>query len=272
MAFLSPLPDTPCAFCHEGADAPAREVHESEGATTHYEQSRSGLLATAAGLGIEGEDRFDWLVDMALVESSHILGPAPEGETPQLRPEFERLFSKFRIGGTSFTFEDPVTGDLTHAPILRCESCHADEDFLGDEAHGRRVAAGIIDRMRELTVRTAEAERIQLAARRGGVEARHISTEIDQAVDSQIQLEVLLHSFSVDEDSEFVAVFETGMEHANSALAAGQGALDELAFRRRGLAVALVFIVLVLIGLGLKIRELSVRDAAKESGFPPSSA
>ena len=24
LAFLSPLPDTPCAFCHEGADAPAR--------------------------------------------------------------------------------------------------------------------------------------------------------------------------------------------------------------------------------------------------------
>ncbi len=271
LAFLSPLPDTPCAFCHEGADAPAREVHEPEGTTTHYEQARSGLLATAAELGIEGEDRFDWLVDMSLVQPSHVLGAAPEGDVPQLRPEFERLFNKFRIGGTSFTYEDPVTGDLTRAPILRCESCHAGEDLLGEEAHGRRVAAGIINRMRELTVRTAEAERIHLAARRGGVEARHISTEIDLAVDSQIQLEVLLHSFSVDEDSDYVAAFETGMEHANAALAAGQDALDELSFRRRGLAVALVFIVLVLIALGLKIREISLRDAAKDSGLPPST-
>jgi hypothetical protein len=271
LAFLSPLPETPCAFCHEGADAPSREMHEPEGGRTHYEEAIAGLLATAAEQGIEGEERYDWLVDQALVLPTHTLGPAAAGETPQLRPEFDRLFTRFRIGRTSFTYEDPVTGETARAPILRCGSCHASEEILGEDAHGRRVSAGIVNRMRQLTVRTAEAERINLRARRGGVEARDISNEIDQSVDAQIQLEVLLHSFDVDEDSEFVAAFDAGMEHATAALAAGQEALDELAFRRRGLVVALAVIILVLVALGLKIRELSVRDAARESEQTPPS-
>ena len=47
------------------------------------------------------------------------------------------------------------------------------------------------------------------------------------------------------------------MEHALGGFAAGGDALAELAFRRKGLAVSLVIIVLVLIGLGLKIRQIS---------------
>jgi regulator of sirC expression with transglutaminase-like and TPR domain len=40
-------------------------------------------------------------------------------------------------------------------------------------------------------------------------------------------------------------------------LEAARKALEELAFRRRGLAVSLGLIVLVLIGLALKIRQIS---------------
>jgi hypothetical protein len=114
--------------------------------------------------------------------------------------------------------------------------------------------------MRELTSRTARAERLLLAAQRGGVHTRNAAEQIDQAVDTQIQLEVLLHSFSAAEDGPFAAKHEEGLEHASAALEAGQEALGELAFRRRGLAVSLVFILLVLVGLGLKIRQISDRQ------------
>jgi hypothetical protein len=39
--------------------------------------------------------------------------------------------------------------------------------------------------------------------------------------------------------------------------------MDELGFRRRGLVIFLVFVVLVAVGLAFKIRELSARDAAR---------
>jgi len=56
-----------------------------------------------------------------------------------------------------------------------------------------------------------------------------------------------------------------GIAHADAALVAGEEALGELLFRRQGLAVALVLIVFVLIGLALKIRELSARERAAAS-------
>ena len=98
-----------------------------------------------------------------------------------------------------------------------------------------------------------------LAAQRGGVQTSDAAEQIDGAVDTQIELEVLLHQFATGEDSSFVAKYKEGLEHADAALGAGQGALGELAFRRRGLAISLIIILLVLIGLGLKIRQLSDR-------------
>ena len=121
--------------------------------------------------------------------------------------------------------------------------------------------------MRELTSRTARAERILLAAQRGGVHTRNAAEQIDQAVDTQIQLEVLLHEFTAGEDSQFAAKYEEGLEHANAALESGQDALGELTFRRRGLAVSLVIILLVLVALGSKIRQISER----QSGEPERS-
>jgi len=227
LAFLSPLPDTPCAFCHEGAAAATREAGDPEGAAGDYEQARSELLALAADMGIDGEDRFDWLVDMTLTQPSHTMASTPEGGAPRLRPAFERLFTRFRIGKTFYEYEDPGTGELVRAPVLRCAGCHADEDFLGDQAHGRRVAAAIINRLRELTARIAEAERAQLAARRSGVDTQHISTDIGMASDSLTELVVLLHSFSTDEGSEFLRVYAEGMVYASGALEAAREALDE---------------------------------------------
>jgi hypothetical protein len=89
------------------------------------------------------------------------------------------------------------------------------------------------------------------------VETRHAQQEIDRAIDAQIELEVLLHSFSIDPDGAFVAKHQAGMEHAREALSASQEALGELSSRRIGLWISLGFIALLLWGLAWKIRELS---------------
>ena len=52
-----------------------------------------------------------------------------------------------------------------------------------------------------------------LTARQGGVEVRDALAEIDQAVDSQIELEVLVHGFATGEGTEFDAIHAEGLEH-----------------------------------------------------------
>lgn len=261
LAMLGSLPDTPCAFCHEGSGPLANDVLEPEARRESYRQVRDSLLAAAGHQGLKGDERFDWLVDQALVLPTHTL-PAGEEGTGALRPAFERLFTKFRIGKTTFTYDDPVSGKPVRAAVVRCPDCHGAEPLLGNDPLGHRTAGEMLGRMQELTALTARAERILLAARRGGVETRQAVTEVDAAVDAQIELEVLVHTFSSDPKGAFAQKHTEGIGRARAALAAGQSALGELAFRRKGLAVSLVLIVMVLIGLAAKIREISRRDEA----------
>ena len=267
VALLSPLPETPCAFCH--LRVPVAEVEpEPERRRRHFLETEAGLLARAADQGLEGDPRFDWMVDQALVLPFHTLPADSDSDRPPaLRPEFAELFEKFRIGKTSYAYLDPATGEPAVARVRRCGECHAAEPMLGDEPTGLTTAHELSRRMNELTALTASAERVMLAARRGGVEAHAGLAEVEQAVAAQIALEALVHTFSTAAGGAFDERHREGLEHARAALAAGHEALDELAARRRGLAVALAVIVLFLIALALKIRRLSV---AAEGSPPPS--
>jgi hypothetical protein len=260
IGMLSPPPPTPCEFCHGANALVAAELEEPEAIRKSHLETRDRLVAEAEAQGLEGEALFNWLIDQALILPNHTLATSDEGEIV-LRLEFERLFKKFRLGKTVYTYEDPVTGEPVEANVIRCDTCHANEPVLAADSRGLQVSRAIQNRMQELTSMTAGAERVLLRARRGGVETREALGEIDQAVDAQIGLEVLVHGFSVDEDSEFMATHARGMEHAEAAFAAGVDAIDELRFRRKGLFVSLLVIALVLFGLGFKIRSMSGRPS-----------
>jgi len=285
VAMLAPLPEIPCAFCHEGGgpldvEADGDLPEEPQKIRQHYEQTRDGLLARAREKGLEGVDLFDWMVNQALLIEPHQRGNRPAAEEAAeaegdggestspaihagltlpdtLRPEFRRLFEKFRIGQTYYTYEDPATGETVKASVRRCGDCHAEEPTLAPEAVGWDTSQTYLTAMRDLTSMTARAERIMLSAKRGGVLTEEASLAIDHAVDAQIQLEVLVHTFDASEDSQFITQRKEGMDQATTALGIAQKALDELQYRRKGLAVSLIVILLVLLGLGLKIRDMS---------------
>jgi hypothetical protein len=258
VAMLGSLPETPCAFCHEWPNPDEEVLSEPERIFRNYGVRRDELLEIAATQGLEGNRRFDWLVDQALQLPNHTL--ASEEGAPVLRPQFARLFNKFRIGKTSYEYFDPSLGEDIRANVVNCGDCHAQEPELADEAVGIRTSASFLNRMRELTTMTARAERTILAAQRGGVEVREGLLELDKAVDSQIELEVLVHTFADDDSSAFMKKHTEGMEHSEAALLAGRTGLEELSQRRTGLVVSLVFIAVVLLGLGIKIRQLSRGD------------
>ena len=190
VAMLGDLPDTPCAFCHEGVGALAAAVPEPKEKAEHFAQVRAELLASAARLHLQGDARFDWLVDQALHLSTHRIRSGDDG-APILRPEFARLFEKFRIGKTHNTYRDPVTGQDVSAAVRQCSDCHTGSGEAGHDA-ARELLAGTS----EVTSMIARSERILLTAQRGGVEVRSARAELDSAVDNQIEIETLVHTFS----------------------------------------------------------------------------
>jgi hypothetical protein len=248
IALIGFLPETPCAFCHEGT--PADQKLEPEKRRRNFTAMRDTLLREAESRGLRGDERFDWLVEQALTLPTHVVRSDDEAEK-RLRPEFARLFEKFRIGSGSYVYADPVTGQPKRERVRRCTDCHV------EDGKGRRAAQSMLAAMSEVGARTARAERILLAAKRGGVEVGAVHSELDAAVDRQIELEVLVHSFSAE--GAFGEKRKEATMHAGKALEAGRKALAELSYRRNGLTAALGVIVLALLGLGLKIREVSRR-------------
>lgn len=256
VAMLAPLPATPCAFCHEGPASVEVGTAEPARKRKSYEAMRDSLLASAQGQKIEGDALFDWMVDRARELPTHTVEQLAEDGSRELRPEFNRLFSKFRIGKISFSYLDPATGKEAHDHVTRCSDCHSAEPVSTDEAKGFETGRAFLERTRELTELTARAERALLTARRGGVETREALLDLDQAVDSQIELQVLVHTFSHEAGGAFEKKQLEGVGHAKAAMAAATEAMGELTVRRRGLILALVFIGLVLVGLAMKIRQL----------------
>jgi hypothetical protein len=248
VAMLGELPDTPCAFCHEGVGPLAGFVAEPKAKAEHFTQVRGSLLAVANRLHLQGNARFDWLVDQTLHLPNHRLDSGERGKV-QLRPEFARLFEKFRIGKTHYTYPDPSTGSEVTVAIRRCVDCHRVTGF-----QGRDTAQALLDDTRAVTSMIARSERILLSAQRGGVEVRAARAELDAAIDNQIELESLVHTFTPA--GAFADKKREALQHAHAALEAGQHSLDELAYRRRGLLIALAVIVAALVAMALKIRQV----------------
>jgi hypothetical protein len=254
VAMLGPLPATPCRYCHEALQTVMNGLPEPEETVRHYQSVRDRLLAEAQAEGLSGDARFDWLIDQALRLPFHRTTTLSEGGRPH---EFTRLFQKFRLGKTYFTYIDPKTGQEARQKLIRCTDCH------GASSKGFQASSSMLNAMHGLAVETARADRTLLAAQRGGVEVRQAQVRLDKAVDSQIQLEALLHTFSVKTNGAFAEKQAAGMKVANESLSTGLEALKELSYRHRGLLVSLYIILCVLIALGLKIRELSRRETKR---------
>jgi hypothetical protein len=246
IALLGFLPESPCALCHE----PLSAVLEPRRASRQYAQVKGDLFAEAERAGMSHEGRFNWLIDRALTLPMHTGQAVGDDGQPLLRPEFRRLFTKFRIGKTTYSYVDPVTNREVAVRVRQCADCHTDSDGVGLQTARRHLTA-----MRQLIGLTARAERLLLAAHRGGVETRQTRQHVDAAVDSQIELEVLVHTF--DRGGEFDEKYLEGVQHASMALSAGTDALEEIDYRRQGLFFALGAIILLLIALGMKIRQVS---------------
>ena len=128
-----------------------------------------------------------------------------------------------------------------------CATCH---DATGN---GAATIKKFRDGLEGLSTAMTSAEAIVDRAEHAGMLVDDAHLALQEAREQFVQSRVAIHTFK---DEPFAEVSAKGLAAAQRAEVAGNGALDELQSRRRGLGVATLLIVGFLITLWIKIRRL----------------
>jgi predicted CXXCH cytochrome family protein len=161
--------------------------------------------------------------------------------TLEIRAVGDDAVGGIRVEDRADTGLDVVTGSV-------CLTCHErgdDCDVATEEIYSAVAASE-----RELRA----AEKILHEAEVRGMDVGEVQFDLNsRGVTASMDARALIHTF---DPTEMIARAGEAREVADESHSAGGDALDEYQYRRRGLAVSLVLIALVLVGLALKIREI----------------
>jgi hypothetical protein len=128
-----------------------------------------------------------------------------------------------------------------------CGRCHSEDSAGGQVAAEMRAVIDSLGNQYSVT------DSILARAEHAGMEVSQAQFDLTQANTELIGARTAVHSFSSEAVSEAVAA---GLEVAARANERGQEALVELLFRRVGLAIFALIVVVLIAGLVLKIRRL----------------
>ena len=128
-----------------------------------------------------------------------------------------------------------------------CGQCH-DPGSSGYKA-AAQMKKGIV----ELERRLDGARSLLVRAERAGMEVSRPVFELAEGRDRLVRARVEVHRFDA---GELQKVLDEGLKIAGNADASGNGALAELAYRRKGLAVSVVLIVALMGLVVAKIRDI----------------
>lgn len=128
-----------------------------------------------------------------------------------------------------------------------CIDCH----YEGDA--GYKAADTMAKQLAVLDGAIKAADQPVSEAEDSGMEVSDARTEQDQARDSLTKARVAIHSLDVKHVDQDI---QAGLKVVNKAEQEGKAALAERDFRRKGLGLSLVAILIVIVGLGLYIRQI----------------
>jgi uncharacterized tellurite resistance protein B-like protein len=131
-----------------------------------------------------------------------------------------------------------------------CADCHLDDDEGGEAAVAMRAL------MDSLVAGFEAADSILDEAENAGMEVSGAQFELGDALSSLITARTAVHTFTTEAVAEEV---DAGLEVTDRAHARGLDAFRELRFRRTGLAVSSLIILILIAGLLLKIRETETK-------------
>lgn len=128
-----------------------------------------------------------------------------------------------------------------------CTQCHTEGDA------GLVAAAKMKQHLTLLSESISRADQILGEAERSGMEVSQAKLDLTQARDTLTKARVTIHSFNT---ARVEAEIQPGLAIAAKDYQAGEKALTERNYRRMGLGISLVAIVLVLVGLRLYIKQI----------------
>jgi predicted CXXCH cytochrome family protein len=144
---------------------------------------------------------------------------------------------------------------LTFADSV-CMKCHAEGEVGADDFP---VMKTLID---SLELELARSHETLLEAENRGMEVSQALFDLEESTTSLVKARTAIHSFIAD--SVRIEI-DAGLAVAAAAQERGQGALGEHLFRRQGLAVSVALILICVIGLSLKIKEMERRSTSATS-------
>lgn len=163
-------------------------------------------------------------------------------------------------------------GPFAERDLPGCATCHGNHEIvpIGDEqllslsdsicsqCHELdEPASGVFPAMKSLLdslVGQLERSRnILLEAANAGMEVSEAQFQLEDVTTALVRSRTAVHTFEVDSVREQV---NAGLAVAATAYARGEDALDEHLFRRQGLAVSVGLILVFVLGLAMKIRQL----------------
>lgn len=142
-----------------------------------------------------------------------------------------------------------VTGDtlLGAADGAVCNRCHTEADAGGAAADEMRA---LIDSLR---VRLDTATALLGRAENAGMEVSAAQVDLSGAADALIKSRTAVHAFDPEAVRREV---EPGLEAAETGVVRGREALHDLWIRRVGLGVSVAIILVLIVGLVLKLRQI----------------
>jgi predicted CXXCH cytochrome family protein len=128
-----------------------------------------------------------------------------------------------------------------------CMGCHSEGDM------GYKTAAEMAQQLDQLDTRMKQADELVTRAQQSGMEVTDARTDLDQARDSLTKARVTIHGVNAGRVSQDV---QAGLKNTAKAHEEGTAALKERDFRRKGLGLSLIAILIMLVGLGMYIRQI----------------
>ncbi len=201
------------------------------------------------------------------------------GAAPPGLPSISYVCGQCHLNNSELFWQSPHNAAFKENDLPECETCHGNHDIqratdemLGtgessictdcheEDSKGYQVAADIRADLDSLKWKIALADSIVKKAMRAGMEVSEAQFKINDAKENLIKSRTLVHSLVEEKVKQHTT---EGMKRAEEAFQMGVAALKELQFRRKGLALSVIFIMLFAIGLYLKIREIDQRTLSE---------
>jgi hypothetical protein len=175
-------------------------------------------------------------------------------------------------------FETSVHAQTFDKGCVECHSNHAvlkpSDDMLGAGTHGvctachtgaddKGAAAAVAMRTTIDQLKTGLDSTSDLVARARNAGMEMSAQEIALGT-ARSQLTLMRTELHTSDASRLMPIADEGLKIVNEVQQAGDSAMAELAYRRRGLAISLAAILLVVVALGFKIRQVDRRASGSD--------